>query len=721
MPPWRAAAASTPEGRPWNTSSLAVDRRLLVGGPGAGAGAHRAGHRHRHRRRAAQAAARGDLGLELDVQRGRVGAQAREQAPQRLAHRRGVRPARTSSCQPGARARPWPGRTRARTPSGRPAAMAGCPNTTACSPSRITLACPKPMVSSPAWLAGWPCARPGVVMAAAVPATSRSSPVITRGARRSSAARRTPASTQAVRMPSMTPRQVGERAVDAAARGPPAAPAGPRPATCAPSASARAASSPLRTPPEAITSAFRPSWRQPARPRPRWGCPSPRTRARARPPRRSDRCDSTAIQEVPPAPDTSMAPTPAASRVRATAGRDATAGLLDQHRAAQLAAQAQHGVGGPAEVAVALGLGHLLPRVEVHAQGIGAHPVHHLAHLGHAHLPQLHHPEVGQQEHRRRRRADLVGVGQLGPHEHRPLAAEAERQAQPLGRRRQIAVDARGLLGAAGHPGHHQRRRDGPAEQGGARGRSRSAASSGSELCRMCTCSSSDERWNAPRPSAAMARWSALRCRMSSSDMETSMYRICARSHAGGGQRPRSMRPSDPDHRHHRRHDPARTAGAGRTPAPRRWRRPTARPTWTWARWAGSPGGAGAAPRPPARSAPPPHQPRRQPGGAGGAGRPRRAGAGAPPAPEGRAAAAGADGAARLHQLLRHHHLRRPAGPRHPWFRSPAAAAADRGGPPRAAAACRCTTRGSTSSCAGRAWTPGPRWPSVAPSPTAWA
>src|SRR6185295_13557096 len=50
-----------------------------------------------------------------------------------------------SSCQAGTRRRPLPGRAVAVMPTDSPAARAGCPYTTACSPIRMTFACPRPV------------------------------------------------------------------------------------------------------------------------------------------------------------------------------------------------------------------------------------------------------------------------------------------------------------------------------------------------------------------------------------------------------------------------------------------------------------------------------------------------------------------------------------------------------------------------------------------------
>ena len=207
---------------------------------------------------------------------------------------------------------------------------------------------------------------------------------------------------------------------------------------------------------------------QPADGRRRWGCPSPRRCARARRCRPGRRCDSTAIQEVPPAPDTSMAPTPAASSRRATAGEmpqpvslTSTGRPSSRASRSMVAAAPRKSRSPPGWASSWPGL-RWTQRASAPTRSMTSRtaPVDMLA--------ELDHPEVGQQEDRGRGRPHLVGPGQVGPDHHRPLAAQAEGELQRLGGGGQIAVDGRRLLGAAGHAGDHQRGADGPAEQGGA-------------------------------------------------------------------------------------------------------------------------------------------------------------------------------------------------------------------------------------------------------------
>ena len=103
------------------------------------------------------------------------------------------------------------------------------------------------------------------------------------------------------------------------------------------------------------------------------------------------------------------------------------------------------------EVAVAPRLDQLHGRVQVNAEGVGAHLVDQDARLAGRHRPRLHHPDVAEDQRGRCDVAHPVGVRDPGAQMHRALTSEPETVAALLGDARELPVDAARLVGAARH------------------------------------------------------------------------------------------------------------------------------------------------------------------------------------------------------------------------------------------------------------------------------
>jgi hypothetical protein len=140
----------------------------------------------------------------------------------------------------------------------------------------------------------------------------------------------------------------------------------------------------------------------------------------------------------------------------AHAAGEAAAGLLHDDGQGQLAHEAGDRREAAREVAIAAGLYELHRGVQVDAQCIDPDAPHERFDLRGRHLPRLYDAEVAEDEGVRGDVTDGVRSRRLGAHVHRALAAETEAEALLLRDRGELAVDARGLVGPAGHRGDQE-------------------------------------------------------------------------------------------------------------------------------------------------------------------------------------------------------------------------------------------------------------------------
>ncbi len=157
------------------------------------------------------------------------------------------------------------------------------------------------------------------------------------------------------------------------------------------------------------------------------------------------------------------------SLARQGAGRglgDTAADLLDHHRHAELAHQRADFRQQAGEVALSFGLDRLLEGIQVEDQGVGPDHRHRVPARLDAHaIVELDGAQIGQQDGRGSDLANAEGISFGGIFQCFALRADAHRDAGLLGRRGQVAVDLPRRLGAPGHTGDEEGRRQAPAEE----------------------------------------------------------------------------------------------------------------------------------------------------------------------------------------------------------------------------------------------------------------
>ena len=161
---------------------------------------------------------------------------------------------------------------------------------------------------------------------------------------------------------------------------------------------------------------------------------------------------STWDQEVPPAPATSMAPTPASMRLAGGVCADAPADFFDDDGDGQRRADLCDLVEEAAPAGVAFRLDGFLQRVEMQDEGVCLHHIDGLAALVDAvAVVELDGSDIGKQKKIGRHVADAEGGGGFGALDAGALAAQAHGQAVALRGFGKGAVDGAGFVGAACH------------------------------------------------------------------------------------------------------------------------------------------------------------------------------------------------------------------------------------------------------------------------------
>jgi len=140
------------------------------------------------------------------------------------------------------------------------------------------------------------------------------------------------------------------------------------------------------------------------------------------------------------------------------APRGAAPGRVGVGGGAERVARVRDRAHGAAKGAIPALLDQLHGRVEVNGPGARPGPAGQLGDPRRAELARLDHPEIADDGHVRGHIADHERLGQLRVLGHGALRADPEREPDPLGRTRQIAVDLPGLGRAAGHAADHERR-----------------------------------------------------------------------------------------------------------------------------------------------------------------------------------------------------------------------------------------------------------------------
>ena len=175
---------------------------------------------------------------------------------------------------------------------------------------------------------------------------------------------------------------------------------------------------------------------------------------------------STSLHEVPPAPATSTAATPASKSARTSPRPDAPAHLFDDDRKIGSGAKLGDPREQPAKARVAFRLQRLLQRIEMQCERVGFEHFDEAPALRNAvAFVQLHRTEICEKQNLRSIRPHVEAFERFGRFQQSATGAEAHCQAVVRGHPREAAIDSSCLGRSARHARDQKRRRESAPEK----------------------------------------------------------------------------------------------------------------------------------------------------------------------------------------------------------------------------------------------------------------